>query len=111
MTYRRPASGRAAPGPAGVGTAIARDTGRVSGQSPSVRVPRVAWLAWAFAVAVLAALVVAVSHYLATWSGGSTGSAGMAGHAHASTADALSRAGASTLRPLFGTALFTAWQL
>jgi cytochrome c oxidase assembly factor CtaG len=68
----------------------------------SRRVPRLAVAAWALAGAVLLALTLAVAHYLGTPDG-------MSGHAH--TGEALYRAGAEPLRPLFGTALFTAWHL
>ncbi|MDQ2750512.1 MAG: cytochrome c oxidase assembly protein [Actinomycetota bacterium] len=69
------------------------------------RVPRLALAAWLFAGAVLLGLIVAVAHYLNAPAG--------AGHlgAHAHTGEALYRAGSEPLRPLFGSALVTAWQL
>lgn len=68
----------------------------------SRRVPRLALAAWVLAGAVLVTLSLAVAHYLNT-------PTGMSGHAHAG--EALYRAGAEPLRPLFGTALFTVWHL
>jgi cytochrome c oxidase assembly factor CtaG len=67
----------------------------------SSRLPRLAIAAWTFAAAVVVGLGIAVWHYLATGSGM---------HMHA--AAALTRGGAGRpLEPLFGSALFTAWQL
>ena len=64
------------------------------------RVPRLAVAAWAVAAVVGVALIVAVSHYLSD--------GGHAGHA----GEALTRGGTrGPLTPLFGSALFTAWQL
>jgi cytochrome c oxidase assembly factor CtaG len=71
------------------------------------RIPRLAVAAWTVAAAVIAALVVAVSHYLST--GSSMG--GMAMGQQFGAADALSRASTAPLRPLLGSALITAWQL
>jgi putative copper resistance protein D len=70
------------------------------------RLPRPAVTAWLVALAVLVVLGFAVAHY---WSGSSgDGHAGMA----MGPADALTRGGSgSPLSPLFGSALFTAWQL
>ena len=66
----------------------------------TARLPRLAIAAWAVAAAVGVVLVIAVSHYLS----------GSGHHHHA--ADALTRAGTrGPLTPLFGSALFTAWQL
>jgi putative copper resistance protein D len=66
----------------------------------SARIPRLALAAWAAAAIVAVALIVAVSHYLSA--------DGHAGHA----SEALARAGTrGPLTPLFGSALFTAWQL
>jgi putative copper resistance protein D len=63
--------------------------------------------AWAIAGVVLVGLVVTVSHYFATRTSGSEH-----GGMHMTSADALTRAGSgSPLRPLFGSALFAAWQL
>lgn len=72
----------------------------------SLRVPRVALIAWVLALVALAALAVAVAHYLGT-------GAPAAGHMHMTgAAHALTRGGATApLTPLFGSALFTAWQL
>jgi cytochrome c oxidase assembly factor CtaG len=69
------------------------------------RVPRLAVAAWVLAGAVLLALIVAVAHYLGT----PAGTGAMTGHAHAG--EALYRAGAEPMRPLFGTALFSVWHL
>lgn len=82
-----------------------------SGMTRPVRLPRLAMLAWAVAALVLAVLGVAVVHYLS--GGGPSTPAGMAGMAgmKSSGADALVRAGGNPLRPLFGPALFTSWQL
>jgi cytochrome c oxidase assembly factor CtaG len=71
------------------------------------RLPKLAVAAWVIAAATIAGLVVAVWNYL---------DSATAGHAHAgmtmSTAEAFTRGGAeSPLAPLFGSALFTAWQL
>lgn len=72
-----------------------------------LNVPRLAVVAWALAAVTLCVLVVAVVHYLGH---GSHSMAGMSGpHAHAG--EAFYRAGTDPLRPLFGSALFTAWQL
>lgn len=66
----------------------------------TARLPRLALAVWAVALAVGVALAVAVSHYLST-----------GGHHH-HAAEALTRAGhQGPLSPLFGSALFTAWQL
>lgn len=71
------------------------------------RVPRLVVVAWAVALAVLAALTVSVVHFLSS----------SAGHAHAmagmGTADAFSRGGSSGAgsTPLSGSRLVTAWQL
>lgn len=71
----------------------------------SARVPRLAWLAWAIAVAACVGLGFAVAHYLSSQSSGMTGM-------HDGSADAFTRGGStSPLRPLFGSALVTAWQL
>jgi cytochrome c oxidase assembly factor CtaG len=68
------------------------------------RLPRLAVAAWAIAAATIAGLALAVWHYLQQ----DTGHAGM----HMGTADALTRGGGrNPLSPLFGSALFTAWQL
>jgi putative copper resistance protein D len=64
-------------------------------------------LTWTIALAALAALGVAVAHYLST--GSSSGMSGMAGM-HG-TAHALARAGSDPAGPLLGSALFTKWQL
>jgi cytochrome c oxidase assembly factor CtaG len=73
----------------------------MSVDSPRARLPRLAVAAWAFAGVALVALGIAVSRFLGE------GTEGM-GHHH----DALTRAGGSSpLRPLFGSALVTAWQL
>ena len=66
-------------------------------------------LTWTIAVAALAALGVAVTHYLGGSSGSSNGVSGMA--AMHGTAHALSRAGGDPAGPLLGAALFTKWQL
>jgi cytochrome c oxidase assembly factor CtaG len=78
------------------------------------RVPRLALGAWVLAAAALLTLIVAVAHYLGaasgTGSGAMSGMTGMgSGHTHAG--EALYRAGADPLRPLFGSALLTVWQL
>src|SRR5438309_11600192 len=65
------------------------------------RLPRLAVAAWTVAGLTVVALALAVAHYLR---------ASGVGHLH--TADALTRGGTqSPLRPLFGSALFTAWHL
>lgn len=79
----------------------------MSGQVRPHRVPRLAAVAWALAAVTLCVLIVAVVRYL---SRGSESMAGMTG-AHAHAGEALYRAGTDPLRPLFGSALFTAWQL
>jgi cytochrome c oxidase assembly factor CtaG len=78
----------------------------------SSRLPRLAVAAWAIAAAGLVGLALAVWHYLDVDSGsGMSGMAGMAGM-HDGAAHALTRGGTtSPLTPLFGSALFTAWQL
>ena len=59
------------------------------------------------AVTILVVLGVAVAHFLASTGGHAHGMAGMSG-----TADAFSRGGATSgSEPLFGSRLFTAWQL
>jgi putative copper resistance protein D len=74
------------------------------------RLPRLAVAAWAIAAATVVGLAFAVWHYLDPGSAAS-GMPGMHG-AHMATADALTRGGSrSPLAPLFGSALFTAWQL
>jgi cytochrome c oxidase assembly factor CtaG len=75
------------------------------------RVPRLALTAWAVATAVLLALVVAVGRYLAQPAGGSMPGMSGAADAHRHTGEALYRAGTDPLRPLFGRALISAWQL
>jgi putative copper resistance protein D len=65
------------------------------------RLPRLAVAAWAVATLTVVGLAWAVSHYL---------QAGGGGHSH--TAEALTRGGTTDpFEPLFGSALFTAWQL
>ncbi|HZY75200.1 MAG TPA: cytochrome c oxidase assembly protein [Jatrophihabitantaceae bacterium] len=61
---------------------------------------------WTIALAALAALAVAVAHYLGGSGSSSTGMAGMHGTAHA-----LARAGGDPAGPLLGSALVTKWQL
>lgn len=79
----------------------------MSATASSRRVPRLALAAWVLAAGAFLALSGAVVHYLA---GASPAMPGMgAGHVH--TAQALYRAGADPTRPLFGSALFTVWQL
>jgi putative copper resistance protein D len=69
--------------------------------------PRLAAVAWLFAAAALIGLGFAVAHYWAQTTGGHE-HAGMAMGA----ADALTRGGSgSPLKPLFGSAILTAWQL
>jgi putative copper resistance protein D len=72
-------------------------------------------VAWAVAAAVVIALAVAVARYLGDRPGGGhmRGMPGMAGTADARrhTGEALYRAGADPLRPLYGRALVSAWQL
>jgi putative membrane protein len=81
----------------------------------SPRVPKLALAAWAVAGAVVIALAVAVARYLSETPGaGHQGSMpGMAGRpdVHRHAGEALYRAGADPLRPLFGRALVSAWQL
>ncbi len=68
------------------------------------RLPRVALVAWTVAAAALVALAIAVAHYLGAGSG--------SGHMQMGAAHALTRGGSTApLTPLFGSALFTAWQL
>jgi cytochrome c oxidase assembly factor CtaG len=80
----------------------------------SRRVPRLAVAAWVVAAVVVTALAVAVARYLSDKpdgpSGGQGAMPGMA-DAHRHTGEALYRAGSDPLRPLFGRALFSAWQL
>jgi putative copper resistance protein D len=67
----------------------------------SSRLPRLAVAAWAIAVVTVVGLVLAVRHYLQVGGGG-----------HMHTADALTRGGThDPFKPLFGSALFTAWHL
>ena len=70
-------------------------------------VPRLAVAAWAIAVAATAAVGAAAWHYI-----DATSTSGHAMHGM-STTEAIARGGGNTnpLRPLFGTALLTAWQL
>ena len=66
-------------------------------------------LTWTITVAALAALGVAVAHYLNTSNGSSSGMAAMPGM-HG-TVHALARAGGDPAGPLLGSALVTKWQL
>ena len=71
------------------------------------RIPALAVIAWAIAGVAFIALALAVRNYLSNGSGSrDSGMPGM--HSHV---DALTRAGAGPLRPLFGRALLSAWQL
>ena len=71
------------------------------------RVPRLVVLAWSVALAVLAVLAVAVTHYLR--GGSAMGMGGMS----MSAANALARGGTASqpMHPLISSALFTAWHL
>ena len=84
------------------------DTARVTVR----RLPGLAVTAWAFALGVLAVLAVAVVGYLSGSPSGHPGSSST-GSMQMSTSDALYRAGShdSTLGPLLGSRLITAWQL
>ena len=75
----------------------------------SLRLPRLAVLAWTVAVALIAVLALAVWHYLATSPSTMSSMPGMPPAQHA--ADAFSRAGGDPLGPLLGGNLLTAWQL
>jgi len=71
----------------------------------TVRLPRLALAAWAIAAATIFGLALAVWHYLSVDDGAHSGM-------HMGTAEAFTRGGGrSPLSPLFGSALFTAWQL
>jgi cytochrome c oxidase assembly factor CtaG len=72
----------------------------------AARIPRLALVAWALAVAALAGLAVAVAAHLS--GGASDAMAGM--HEHGATA-ALTRAGGDPFGPLLGSHLVTSWQL
>jgi cytochrome c oxidase assembly factor CtaG len=78
----------------------------------SRRTPRLALAAWVLAAVALLALVVAVAHYLGEATASGADMAGMSpGSGHERPGEALYRAGASPVRPLFTSALLTAWQL
>lgn len=77
----------------------------MSGTSGRARIPRLAWVAWLLAAAILLVLGITVWRYL------SSDHSGMSHGTDPSTLDALSRVGADPLGPLLSSSLFTSWQL